>query len=521
MEPPAPTGVGRRGSRRWLRWLFILAAGIPLVAFGLSNLALGSPWGRDWIADKIRRRTTLETTIGGASWSPWNGVNFRDVVLQQPAALKDVVAEPLVRIPHFRFYPVWKAIFRGQPDVRSITLDSPRIVLPLEIVSYLATPTAPPVVQMAPPDEPLQPLPDLPPLAASPSEPASPEVSALQQAPLADTIRPAGESPVTAPSPEPSPSGAPSPSPTHPPVAAGPSEPSPPAKPPLPKPPEPPTAPTDFIQLTDASFAVVLAGAKTPLVELGGIKGAVPVAGKAGTSSLHVGSIESLGNQILAAAEIPLAWQPPRLSAAPLEAEVGGLNTKFSITFALIPGIPFTLEAIAPTQPLEATALPGGGTFKAVSASANLRAQGQLIFPSTWQADLVTGAVKPSVILSNEETKFDQSQSITLLRGGTLSCIDARIVGDQLSFLGNATVFSDGRAAGVLRIVAPPETTVSIVNQFFPALQAPPAFSAMSTPQRAALDLEVSGNLGDLQIRLGKNGPLVGPPKPPAPATPP
>ncbi|RYD29468.1 MAG: hypothetical protein EOP86_21680 [Verrucomicrobiaceae bacterium] len=102
-----------------------------------------------------------------------------------------------------------------------------------------------------------------------------------------------------------------------------------------------------------------------------------------------------------------------------------------------------------------------------------------------------------------------------------MSCVDARIVGDQLSLLGNATILSDGTAAGVLRIVAPPETTVSMVNRFFPGLQAPPAYSSMSTPQRVALDVEASGSIGDIRIRLGKNGPLAGQPKPPATATPP
>ncbi len=484
MEEESPTGVERRGSRRWLRWLLILAVGLPLGLFALSNLLLGSRWARDWMAGKIQRRTTLDTTIEGASWSPWNGVNFRGVTLQQPAALKGTVSEPLVHIPRLRMFPVWQSALKGQVDIRSITLTSPRIVLPLEIVSYFATPAALPAVEVAP-------------AGADPSIAAA-TPPPVPNPPSAPAVEPAG----SAPAPE---AGNPAAS-----VAA----------PPSPVSPAPSPAPTDYIHLEDASFSLILAGNKTPIFEMTGIRGSIPVSGAAAESSLNVASTSALGTRVLEATAFPLHWQSPVITLPSFEARLGGLKTRFSCQLGMLVGLPFSLEAIAPTQPLEALTLPGNGVFKARSASANARFRGQLMSPSSWQAEVVTGATQPSFTLNNQETKFDQGQSITVLRGGTLSCLDARLVGDHVSFLGNATVLSNGKAAGVLRIVAPPETTISIVNQFFPGLQAPPAFSAMSTPQRAALDLEASGSLGDLQIRLGKNGPLAGPPKPPATATP-
>ncbi len=461
MENEAPTG----GARRWKRWLLLLAL-LPFLAFGASNLALNSPWFLRWIAGKIEQRTTLETRIGGASWSPWNGATILDLQVEQPAVLRPIVSEPLIRISSMRIVPVWKQWLHGVPDVREITLKSPRIVLPLELVSHFAPPV---------------------------------EIKTQ---------------PAPAPSAAPTPQAVPPPAPATPPEATQPA-----APPATAAAPPPPSAPTDFVHLSDASFALVIGG--SPILETSGISGSVPVAGKEAKSSLKISSLEMIGQKIVSDLRLPLHWQSPAISLVPTDFEFQGLKLKFAGQLALLSNLPAGFDLVLPKQPGQPIALPGGNSFAATEVTGNTRFRGLLLAPASWQADLVTTAVQPVVKFGGNESKFDNAQTITVLRGGTLSCIDARIIGDQVSMLGNATVRSDGRAAAVLRIVAPPETTMGIVNQFFPGLKAPPAFSAMSTPQRAALDLEAFGSLGDLQFRLGKNGPLVGAPVPPPTATPP
>lgn len=499
MDPEAPTGVERRGTRRWLRWLAAAIFLLPLAAFGLSNLALGSKWGRDWIAARIHARTTLDTTIGGASWSPWNGVTFRDIRLEQPAPLRAAIAAPLVRISRLRVVPVWQAALKGHPDIRSLTLDSPEIVLPLEIISHFAPP------------------PTIPPAAAPQPPPATAAVQ--QPSPTPENLPSAPPQPPSIPTPAPPPpttAAIPSPAPA-------PAQPSPAPSQPAPPPTDLPPAEsrsTDFIHLNNASFSLVLGGHPTPILETSGIEGSIPVAGKAAESSLLVSFVRFLGNDTIRDLRLPLQWSSPLITIPSTDTTISGLQSKIAAQFGMLSGLPAAFEISSPEQPGVPLALPGNHQFKPVSLAAIARCQGLLLSPASWQADFIASTANSVTTSPGHETRFDQGRIVTHLRGGTLSCVDARLTGDEISLLGNATVLSNGKAAGVLRIIAPPETTVSIVRQLFPGVTSPPAFSRMSTPQRSALDIEASGTLGNLDIRLGKNGPLVGQPAPPASATP-
>ncbi|HVJ47091.1 MAG TPA: hypothetical protein VM511_11935, partial [Luteolibacter sp.] len=263
------------------------------------------------------------------------------------------------------------------------------------------------------------------------------------------------------------------------------------------------------------SFSLVFSGSPSPLLEISGLEGSVPVGGGPANSTLTVKSLRSIGGAIAGELKLPVNWQAPLLTLPPLDITASGLKTRIGGQLAMVQGLPIALECNAPAQSVKPVSLPGGGTFRSQDISSVLRFGGMLVTPSTWQAEFITAASKPAIVADGHETRFDHAQAVTVLRGGTLSCVDARITGDDVSMLGNATVLSNGKAAGVLRIVAPQETSLSIIRRLFPGATAPPAFSSMSTPQRAALDIEVSGTLGDLNIRLGKNGPFVGRPTPP------
>lgn len=466
MDTEAPSGVDRRGKRRWLRWFAVVLPAIPLAAFGLSNLVLGSAKGRAWIAARIQSRTTLETSIGGASWSPWNGVTVRQIRINQPEPLREFVPTPLAEIQTLNIRPVWKAALRGHLDIRRMTVEKPKIVLPLQLIAYFAPPTPPAVLAQNPT-----------PPAITPSSPATPQ-------------------PQAAPAPQQQPED-----PPH-------------------TPPPAPTAPTDFIELKDASFSLVFAGHPTPLAEISGISGEIPVAGREAETTLSIASIHNLGNETARDLQLPLQWKAPLLTSPSTDVPVAGFQTKIAAQLGFVTGLPIAIEWVAPDQEVKSFTLPGNQQISSPKASSAFRFRGALLTPSTWHAESIATANKPVVTAPGHQTKFDTGRILAVLRGGTLSCLDARLTGDDISFLGNGTVFSDGRTAAVLRIVAPPETGMAVVRNLFPGVTSPPAFRSMSSPQRASLDIEVSGSLGDLQIRLGKNGPLVGQETPPASATP-
>ncbi len=454
MDSAAPIGGKRRGLRRWRRAIPALL-GLPVVALLLGNLALSSAWSCRWLAAKIQHRTGLEARVGGASWSPWNGASISGLELLQPVPLRALIKEPLVRIDSVRVTPVWRAWLRGRLDVRSIELETPRFVLPAELMSHLAGPS-PPIQTTAPP-----------PVAA-----VAHHLPAVIQPPPA-------------------------------PPAAVPEA----AK--LPPPQVLPAQPTGWLRLKNASFAIVHAGSNHPLLEISKTSGAIPISGDPAQSAVKIGRISTFGNAVTSNLTISLDWTRPLLSLKPLETGIGGYHFLVAAKIAALSGMPLQIEAQFPRQSLAPFEVSFGGQAAAESIVANLRFRGLLLAPGTWQSDLVVEATSPSLHIVGHETKFDKARAVTILRGGLLSCVDARLIGDELSVLGNATLLADGRAAGVARLVAAPETVNSLTNRVFPNIPGAPSLTPLATPQRTAIDLQAFGSIGRLFLRIGKDGPIV------------
>ncbi len=453
MDSAAPIGGKRRGVRRWRRAAPILLV-LPVAGLLLGNLLLSSPWSCRWIASKIQRHAGgLEARIGGASFTPWDGVSLRTLELLQPAPLRAAIKEPLLRIDSVRVAPVWKAWLRGRLEVRSITLDTPRIVLPLELVSHLAkpAPTAPP--------------PPPPPVAPSPAT-VPPPVVTVPPATVPETVKP-------------------TPAPVM------------------------PSQPTGWIHLKNASFALVHAGSRQTLLEFSKTTGGIPVSGDPARSVVKIGSVSILGNQLASDVPAALDWTKPLLSLTPLKTEIGGYQFLLAGKIGTFSGLPLQLEVQLPSQPFQPikTRFDGQATAESITASARFR--GLLLAPASWQGDLVAQSAAPTLRAAGREARFDRGNLVAVLRGGILSCVDARLVGDELSVLGNATLLADGRVAGVVRLVAPPEAATAIISQAFPSIQGAPSLTPLSTPQRAAFDLEATGTIGQLFLRFGKDGPVV------------
>lgn len=448
MTAEAPMRGNRRGLRRWW-WLTPLV--VPVAALVLANLWLALPPGRNWVAAKIQRRTGLEARVGAASVWPWSALRLRDVVLLQPAALRPAVTEPFARIAAIRIAPVWRSWLRGRRVFRVVQLDSPRLVVPVELLAELAKsqaparPAAPPVAATTPPAA--------PPAAAVPAVPATPEAP--------------------------------------------------------PKPPAIALPPTAWLRLKNASFVLCSAASGKRWLEISGVCGSIPVAGSAATSTLVVGSVRAADEEILAGLNAALDWASPLLSLQPLETEIHGLKLTLAGKLGMLGGLPLQLDAQLPRQPLAVVSWPADGHAAAQAIAANARFRGLLLAPGTWQGDFVTETLAPSGSIAGHEAAFDRGSAVVVLRGGMLSCVDARLIGDQLSLLGNATLLADGRGAGALRMVAPPETAAAIAARVFPGLPQPLPLTPLSTPQRAAFDLEAFGDIRQPFLRLGREGPII------------
>jgi len=461
METAAPAPARQRRGLRRAAWLLAcLCIGLPLLGFGLGNAWLGSTSGRGWLAARITAATTLESSIGGASWSPWKGATLRNVRIEQPAALRDATGWPLAEIATLRARPAWLACLRGRLTIAEIELRNPRIVLPVQLLSHFAQ--SPPETLGNPP------------------------------------------------SPQPEPATRPEPEPPQPPVAA-PAAPTQVNAPPAPSAAGPAVVdrrPTSWIRIRDGSFKLVFAGMETALIEMPEISGDFPIAGGPATARLHTGRMEILGQAALQPLQAPLTWQEPMLGFGPVETDEGDLKIKLAARIARTSGLPLHLEINLPEQ-VPPTLNIAGGRAGSQRLAADLRFRGLLLSPTTWEADFITRASEVGVMLDGQPSHFGLGGCLAVMRRGVVSCVDARLIGDELSFLANGSILPDGRAAAVLRVVAAPDTALKISSKLFPGIRSAPSFTALSTPQRVAIDLEAFGTLGDLSLRFGHEGPLM------------
>ena len=445
-----------RGSRRGIRrWFWIIPVVLPVAGLLLVNLWLACPPGRAWIAGKIQRRVGLETRIGRVEVWPWSGVSLHEVELLQAPALRAAVSDPFARIATIRLTPVWRSWLRGKREFRAVVLDSPQFVVPVELLADLAKSKTPALVSAAP-------------AAAPPAAVVAPPFI-----------------------------GPPAPAPTTPPPA-----------PPIPAKVPAILTPTAWLHLENASFSLFSAASGKSLIDITGLGGSIPVAGSPAESTLAVHSIRAGGEPLLSDLSSSLTWENPLLSLKPIETEIHGIKVTFAGKLGMLSGLPMQIEALLPRQAIESISLPANCVASAEAIAANARFRGLLLAPGTWQGDFFAEAQAPSGNVAGHDVAFDRGSTVTVLRGGLLSCVDARLIGDDLSFLGNGSLLADGRLAAALRMVAAPESLTAIAGRMFKLPQGA-SLTPLSTPQRAAFDLEAAGNISQIFLRLGREGPIV------------
>jgi hypothetical protein len=273
-----------------------------------------------------------------------------------------------------------------------------------------------------------------------------------------------------------------------------------------------PPAPTGWIHVKNASFTLVAGSHAKAYFHLDGLSGAIPVSGGKAESALEVKSIELAEKPVLTDFRPQLEWQPPFLAVKPMEGKLavwGDVNYQLAAKIGLVPGLPLQVEIRVPEQVPSDFQLSEARGAKVGKVMANSRFRGLLLAPQTWPGDWVGQVKEVSAKVGNRKAAFDRGNGIIVLRGGMLSCVDARQIGDELSFLGNATVLADGRVAAALRMVAPPATVEAIAKRAFSHLTDPLSLTPLSTGQRSAFDLAAFGNFQQLYMRFGANGPVM------------
>ncbi len=444
--------------RRRIKWLGFSALAIavigPPLAFGISNLLLMSPKGRSFVAARIQRSIRLENSVQGCTWSPWNGFTVYGLLVQQPDRLSKATPTPILAAESIRIHPDWQALLDKRIRIRGIEIRKPELTVAIEMFSQLPGTTAmEPTVAAEPPD-----------LVAQAQQP--------------DGITPAAPSAVPAPPQNqiPQPEAA---------LAA--------------KPEIPPSRaavvvmePTVWMTFTDAKVSVVSAMSKEPLYRISRINGGLPIGGKNSRSELFLDGISVLGNPIQDAIRIPIEWQSPVLGVGAFDTRILGIGCRLEAKIGLTPGFPFLIGGVLPKQDGREIVLSETTRAKLGSIVGQSHCEGFLLIPGSWQGKSMFQALSINAEYLGHKTFFSHGQGLVMLQRGVLRCLDARLVGDDVSLLGNGMALFDGRFAANLRIVAAPES-LAVISMHTQTDSSPPQLTPLSTPQRAALDMRTFG----------------------------
>lgn len=135
-------------SRRWRRWRRLLIAA-PLVVvclFLLLQIAFLTPWAKNLAATQVASRTGFECRIEGLSWTPWGGASVRGLVLEQPEGIGLEV--PLLRIERLTVHPRYTRIHRWKQTLESIDLDGVEVHVTGEMLASMLMSVPPPEPQV-------------------------------------------------------------------------------------------------------------------------------------------------------------------------------------------------------------------------------------------------------------------------------------------------------------------------------------------------------------------------------------
>lgn len=440
--------------RRWRKWLglTVLALAVlgPLLAFGASNLFLLSSKGRTFVASRIQRMIHLETSVQGGSWSPWNGFTVYGLLIKQPAPLRSAISAPMLTAETIRIHPDWRALAKRRLMIRSVEIHKPDLAVPIELLSQIPSAPVTPAIAANQPDL----------AAVNPSPPETPEavVPPISPPPLATA-----EKQVTAQA--------------------------------QPRPDE--TAPTFWMSIGEGRLRIVSAMTKEPLYRIARIDGPIPLGGKSARSALTLGGIGFLNHSLPETVRVPMRWKSPVLGAGVIDGGLFGLDCKMEARIGFTTGMPFLIGGVLPKQDGKEIVLSEALRAKLGSVAGQGRIHGHLLAPGSWQGQGIIQALAMEAEYSGQKATFDRGHSLLIFQGGVLRCLDARLIGDETSILGNAMLLSDGRFAGAARIVATPES-LGAISRFIQADGSTPQLTALSTPQRAALDMWVFGSPGNV-----------------------
>ena len=447
----------------------------------------------------------MDWEVGGVTWSPWNGVTLKGVKMLQPEVLRELVSSPVLEVEQMQVQPYWSQLLRGRLRLRDILIDSPKLTVAVEMLAVLADsgvggepqPSAIPSVESEPIDLSLAD-------AGSTDELGADAALAKDESGAGKLNKGKLNKGKLDPSPSPS-------------SAAGKKQTASNLNPGNPVPPErlPAGLPLN-LHIKNASLDLVSANREIQLFQLEGADLELPLLGEDAAGILKVGSLKIPRVPSVTDLQQTISWKRPYLQCENPKADMGGLTFSYRVQLGLGSqsrgglALPFLLDFVLPSQKVSEVQWLNEVALEAEADEVvgRFRCSGMLQSPVTWRANMLMLGSKIKVKESHggRDISFDEVVVPAMFRRGTLQWSGLRLIGEDVSVMGNGRLSVRGGVLAVTRLVVSPEVGQMVSRALDGAgfvRHGTRWWDDLETPDRKIRDLLVSGTLQEPMIDAG------------------
>ncbi len=446
-----------------VRWfvvpLLVLSLGLLLV----SNLLLQTRWGRGWLERKLERRSRFDWSVESLSWTPWSGIQIRNITAKPRGRDRSLASRPLCLADiDARIY--WGALLRGEVVLREVRFRRAELSIPLELLALFPGEEALP--QEVPRSAKLAPGPE----GAKRVPGSQPEVKNME--------RPRGRGPGN----------------------------------------EEVAMPRPFRVIIDRCGVVLYSSknqGKSGLV-LRGLRGEIPLQGENASGWLECDGFSFGGSDIGGSWRGQVEWRSPVLALPSTEFEWEGFPVRMEGFLRMMGNPSFLARVETPDGPVRMSKVPLAPWPEAALEIGRVQMQGtlggSLTSLGSWRGNLALQATRLTLEGAGKGKKmvFEGGSLMAGMRGGAFQVLDVRLHSEQLSFLGNGVLLPDGRVRGVMRVVADYDNAYAITRFANGAMWTGgwtrSWLAPLDTPDRYYRDLELKGTVNGAVINTGRNG---------------
>jgi len=470
-KSPTRDEVSSASRRRFrlLKLAFWLCLLLPLFFWGATNLWLNTSWGRGVVEARLNKRTGMEWRVEGITWSPWRGGTVSGASMLQPEALREYLDQPLIEVSQIQVRPYWGKLFRGDFRLREVRMDSPQITVSVEMLAAIAAETA--QKQTLPKQGETTKLVAPQPKKPRPQEPRAPRQGKVPPSQPTEAVEKKAPPPTA-------PKRLPAGLPLH-------------------------------LFVKGATLRIVSVGKDIDLLNASAIDFDLPLFGEDAKGSLKLGELKVPGVDSIKGIEHKMVWKRPYLEIEEQTLNLDGLKVRYTAQLAALRGYPFFLDLVLDPQTLEHVGLLDrlAIDLKAHQIAGRVRASGSLVQPISWKSSAIVLGDKVSVTERHggRELHFDEISVPAVFQQGRLQWSSARLIGEDISVLGNGRVSIAGGVSSVTRLVASPELADELKRAMMGVqlISRRPWWGDLDTPDRKYRDVYVTGVLMDPKIDLG------------------